>query len=158
VAQAVNGTKGSKPKLNAPGQDKQRNRQPDFERQGSILKKGHPAHATTETLSAILHLGVFPTKFNSLSIATYDVKGEQDSHKAVAVIDRADRVRCKLKSHVRVGPFREQNRSSMGGLLKIGSDYAPELGHESKPFCARPPWAIARASHSVLPLVDEEPW
>jgi hypothetical protein len=96
VAQAVNGTKGSKPKLNAPGQDKQRNRQPDFERQGSILKKGHPAHATTETLSAILHLGVFPTKLNSSPVTTYDVKGEQDPHEAAAIIYRAYRVCCQL--------------------------------------------------------------
>jgi len=92
----VNRVKSSKPQLNPPGQKKQRNRQPDFKRERRILKKGHPAHATTETLSAILHLGVFPTKLNISPVTTYDVKGEQDPHEAAAIIYRAYRVCCQL--------------------------------------------------------------
>jgi hypothetical protein len=59
VTQAVNGVKSSKPKLHPPGQREERDRQPEFERHRSILKKGHALLATTETLSAIFKTGSY---------------------------------------------------------------------------------------------------
>jgi hypothetical protein len=66
VTQAVNGIKGSKPKLNPPGQREERNRQPDFEWQGSILEKGHATHATAETLGRRVRLFRFMPQFGDI--------------------------------------------------------------------------------------------